>query len=72
MRCSRSRWEPTSFGWTASRATSHAPHTVTRDILAELPALAEETSKGTFDIDVRPTPLTDVEQTWADAAQVTH
>ena len=38
---------------------------------AELPALAEEISKGTFDIDVRPTPLTDVEQTWADAAQVT-
>jgi hypothetical protein len=38
---------------------------------AELPTLAEEISKGTFDIDVRPAPLTDVGQTWADAAQVT-
>ena len=39
-------------------------HTVsTRDILAELPALAEEISKGTSDLDVRPTPLTDVGQT---------
>ena len=47
-------------------------HTVsTRDILAELPALAEEISKGTSDLDVRPTPLTDVGQTRAAAAQVT-
>jgi hypothetical protein len=53
------------------RLSQFEPHTVsTRDILAELPALAEEISRGTFDIDVRPTPLTDVEQTWADAAQV--
>jgi NADPH:quinone reductase-like Zn-dependent oxidoreductase len=44
----------------------------TREILAELPALAQEITNGTFDIDARPTPLADVEQAWADAAHTTH
>jgi NADPH:quinone reductase-like Zn-dependent oxidoreductase len=43
----------------------------TREILAELPALAQEITNGTFDIDARPTPLADVEQAWADAARTT-
>ncbi len=43
----------------------------TREILAELPALAHEITTGTFDIDARPTPLADVEQAWADAAHTT-
>ena len=43
----------------------------TREILAELPALAQEITKGTFEIDARPTPLTQVEQAWADAAHTT-
>ena len=43
----------------------------TRDILAELPALAQEITNGTFDVDARPTPLTAVEQAWADAAHTT-
>ena len=38
-----------------------------REILAELPALAQEITNGTFDIDARPTPLTEVEKAWADA-----
>jgi NADPH:quinone reductase-like Zn-dependent oxidoreductase len=41
----------------------------TREILAELPALAQQITAGTFDIDARPTPLTGVEQAWADAAR---
>jgi NADPH:quinone reductase-like Zn-dependent oxidoreductase len=41
----------------------------TRQILAELPALAQQITTGTFDIDARPTPLTRVEQAWADAAR---
>lgn len=41
----------------------------TRAILAELPDLAREISKGTFGIDVRAVPLADVEQAWADATQ---
>ena len=40
----------------------------TREILAELPALAQEITSGTLDIDARPTPLAGVEQAWADAA----
>ena len=40
-----------------------------RAILAELPELAREISKGTFGIDVRAVPLDDVEQAWADAAR---
>jgi hypothetical protein len=40
----------------------------TREILAELPALAEEITGGSFGIDARPTSLTDVEQAWSDAA----
>jgi NADPH:quinone reductase-like Zn-dependent oxidoreductase len=44
----------------------------TRDILAELPALAQEIAGGAFDIDARPTPLADVEQAWAQAARSAH
>jgi NADPH:quinone reductase-like Zn-dependent oxidoreductase len=40
----------------------------TREILAELPALAQEITAGRFEIDARPTSLIDVEQAWADAA----
>ncbi len=36
----------------------------TADILAELPALAEEITKGTFQVDARPVPLADVEAVW--------
>jgi NADPH:quinone reductase-like Zn-dependent oxidoreductase len=43
----------------------------TREILAELPALAQEITNEAFDIDARPTPLTEVEQAWADAAHTT-
>jgi NADPH:quinone reductase-like Zn-dependent oxidoreductase len=39
----------------------------TRDILAELPALATAITNGTFHIDARAMPLCDVEQAWADA-----
>ena len=41
----------------------------TREILTELPALAQQITTGTFDIDARLTPLTGVEQAWADAAR---
>jgi len=40
-----------------------------REILAELPALAQEVASGTLDVDARPTPLADVEHAWADAAR---
>jgi NADPH:quinone reductase-like Zn-dependent oxidoreductase len=40
----------------------------TRDILAELPALAEEITRGTFTVNTRPTPLADVEKAWSEAA----
>jgi NADPH:quinone reductase-like Zn-dependent oxidoreductase len=40
----------------------------TRDILAEMPDLIREIIRGTFDINVRPVPLTDVETAWSDAA----
>jgi NADPH:quinone reductase-like Zn-dependent oxidoreductase len=43
----------------------------TREILAELPALAQEITGGSFEIDARPTSLTDVEQAWADDAGTT-
>jgi len=39
-----------------------------RAILAELPALAEQITRGTFTIDAHPMPLADVERAWADAA----
>jgi NADPH:quinone reductase-like Zn-dependent oxidoreductase len=39
----------------------------TRQILAELPALAQEITGGSLEIDARPTSLADVEQAWADA-----
>ncbi len=42
----------------------------TREILAELPALALAITSGTFNIDARPTPLTDVEQARTDAAHI--
>ncbi len=42
-----------------------------REILAELPALAREITNRTFDIDARPVPLFEVEQAWADAARTT-
>jgi hypothetical protein len=41
----------------------------TRSILAELPGLAQEISKGTFGIDARAIPLANVEQAWTDDAQ---
>jgi NADPH:quinone reductase-like Zn-dependent oxidoreductase len=37
----------------------------TREILAELPALAEQITNGAFHIDAHPVPLADVEQAWA-------
>jgi NADPH:quinone reductase-like Zn-dependent oxidoreductase len=40
----------------------------TRDILAELPALAAELTKGTFTVNVRPEPLWQVEQVWTAAS----
>lgn len=40
-----------------------------RDMLAELPALAQQITSGTFDIDARPVALADVEHAWADAAR---
>ena len=43
----------------------------TREILAELPALAQEITEGSFEIDARPTSLAEVEQAWADAADTT-
>ncbi len=43
----------------------------TREILAELPALAAELTRGTFAVDARPVPLADVEQAWADSARTT-
>ncbi|WP_330254534.1 zinc-binding alcohol dehydrogenase family protein [Nocardia sp. NBC_00565] len=43
----------------------------THEILAELPALAQEITKGTFDIAARPTPLSDVERAWAETARTT-
>jgi hypothetical protein len=43
----------------------------TGEILAELPALAQEISSGALDVDARPVPLAEVEQAWADAARTT-
>jgi NADPH:quinone reductase-like Zn-dependent oxidoreductase len=43
----------------------------TRDILAELPALAQQITRGAFTVDARPMPLGDVERAWADAAHTT-
>jgi NADPH:quinone reductase-like Zn-dependent oxidoreductase len=39
-----------------------------REIVAELPGLAQAITGGTFDVDARAVPLADVEQAWADAA----
>jgi NADPH:quinone reductase-like Zn-dependent oxidoreductase len=41
----------------------------TREYLAELPALAEEISAGTFDVNASAVPLADVEQTWTAATK---
>ena len=38
----------------------------TRDILAELPALATEITSGDFQLDARAVPLADVEAAWSD------
>jgi len=38
----------------------------TRDIVAELPAIADQISKGAFRVDARAVPLTDVEVAWND------
>jgi NADPH:quinone reductase-like Zn-dependent oxidoreductase len=43
----------------------------TREILAELPELAGEITRGSFDIGARRTPLAGVEQAWAEAARST-
>ena len=40
----------------------------TRDILAELPAIAQAITDQTFTIDAQPIPLSDIERTWAVAA----
>jgi NADPH:quinone reductase-like Zn-dependent oxidoreductase len=42
-----------------------------REIVAELPALAREITRGVVDVDARPVPLADVEQAWADAPRTT-
>ncbi len=39
-----------------------------RDIVAELPALADEITRGTFDVAARAVPLADVERAWADVS----
>jgi NADPH:quinone reductase-like Zn-dependent oxidoreductase len=39
-----------------------------REILAELPAIAQQITSGTIDVDARPVPLSDIEQAWADAS----
>ena len=43
----------------------------TREFAAELPGLAQELTRGTFDIDAWPMPLAEVEQAWSDAAHTT-
>jgi NADPH:quinone reductase-like Zn-dependent oxidoreductase len=43
----------------------------TRDILAELPALADAITAGTFEVDARVIPLSDVESAWNEAAAST-
>jgi NADPH:quinone reductase-like Zn-dependent oxidoreductase len=43
----------------------------TRDIVTELPALAEEITRGRLRIEARPTPLADVEHAWAEATRTT-
>jgi Trp operon repressor len=37
-----------------------------RDIVAELPALATEITRGTFQVNARPVPLADVATAWKD------
>lgn len=39
-----------------------------QEVLTELPALAQEIARGTFRIDVKATPLRDVEQAWSEAS----
>lgn len=38
-----------------------------REMLGELPALVREIARGTFRIDVKPIPLSSVEQAWSEA-----
>lgn len=40
-----------------------------RQIVAELPALIQEVARGTFRIDARAVPLSEIEQVWAEPAQ---
>jgi NADPH:quinone reductase-like Zn-dependent oxidoreductase len=40
----------------------------TKEILTELPALAEHITSGSFQVDAQPVPLADVEQAWTQAA----
>jgi hypothetical protein len=40
----------------------------TRDIPAEIPALVDEITSGTFHLDARTIPLADVETAWNDTA----
>ena len=42
-----------------------------REFMAELPALAQEITKGTFEINARAVPLADVETAWAPATRTT-
>jgi len=44
----------------------------TRDILAELPGIAEAIISGRLEIDARAVPLADVEQAWSDAPRTEH
>jgi NADPH:quinone reductase-like Zn-dependent oxidoreductase len=44
----------------------------TRAFLTELPAIGAEITSGSFDLDVRAVPLTDVEQAWSDATTSQH
>jgi hypothetical protein len=41
----------------------------TRDILAELPALAQQITRGAFNVAARSVPLADVDRAWAEAAR---
>jgi hypothetical protein len=41
----------------------------TRDILAKLPALAQEITRGTLDVVARAVPLAEIERVWGEAAR---
>jgi NADPH:quinone reductase-like Zn-dependent oxidoreductase len=44
----------------------------TREILAELPALADQITTGPFNIEAHPIPLSNVEQAWTNPANTNH